>query len=254
MMKIRNMTAAVADAMAAVALFVGRGADDEGPLGQCRFERSVIVDSYRPLKAMLYEVLDLIREDWNTITQNELMLDELKMMLDACNRYHTMARKFHEAAVAHDCEMEDMFGMDFRPIEYLILICDWENEARAIYAYMERNSLLGVRLDDPFRGVAWRLRQFFNGVKDDEIREFVMNGVSLAGRPRWKGEKRQAVVMGQMLGKTCKEMNDSFQFLKKNGDPVKLAYKIHGPDMPMDQYEIYGIIKPLLDATTQKKG
>ena len=254
MMKIRNMTAAVADAMAAVALFVGRGADDEGPLGQCSFERSVIVDSYRPLKTMLYEVLDLIREDWNTITQNELMLDELKMMLESCNRYHAMARKFHEAAVAHDCEMEDLFGEDFRAIEYLILICDWENEARAIYAYMEKNCRLDVRLEDPFRDVAWRLRHFFNGVTDDDIREFVMNGVSLAARPRWIGDKNQAVVMGRMLGKTCKEMNDSFVFMKEDRTPIQLHYTQHGPRLDLNQYEIYGIIKPLADSGKDKKG
>ena len=46
MKTIRNMTAAVADAMAAVSLFVGRGADENEPLGGCRFERDIIRDSY----------------------------------------------------------------------------------------------------------------------------------------------------------------------------------------------------------------
>lgn len=252
MMRVRNMTAAVADAMAAVSLYVGRGTDGEEPVGGCQFERDVIRDSYQPLKDMLIELLDLIREQWNTIVQNDLMLDELKMMLEVLNRFHTLARQFNETAAAHDEEIEDLFGEDFRPIEYFILICKWEKEARAVYEYMEKNCRLGVRLDDPFRGVAFRLRHFFTGVTDEEIREFVMNGVSLAGKPRWIGDKNQAVVMGKMLGKSCKEMNDSFMFTKDDRTPILLHYTQHGPRLDLNQYEIYGIIKPLQDATSKK--
>ena len=254
MMKIRNMTAAVADAMAAVSLFVGHQEDDEEILGGCRFERDIIRDSYPTLKGMFYEVFDLIREDWNTIIGNDLLLDELKTMLEACNRFHSVASEFEEMAEAHDAEIEDLFGEDWRPIEYLILINYWEKEASAIYSYCRRNCGLVVRLDDPFRGIAFRLRRFFNGVTDDDIREFVMNGVSLAGRPRWIGDKNQAVIMGKMLGKSCKEMNDSFLFTRKNGTPEKLHYTQHGPRLEFDQYEIYGIIKLLQDATSKKNG
>ena len=254
MMKIRNMTAAVADAMAAVSLFVKREADDEETLGGCRFERDIIRDNYPTLKEMFYEVFDLIREDWNTIIGNDLLLNELKLMLEACNRFHTVAGEFEEMAEAHDGEIEDLFGEDWRPIEYLLLICYWEKEANAIYTYCRRNCGLGIRLDDPFRGIALRLRKFFNGVTDDDIREFVMNGVSLAGRPRWIGDKNQAVVMGKMLGKSCKEMNESFMFTRKDGTPEKLHYLQHGPRLEFDQYEIYGIIKLLQDATSKKNG
>lgn len=252
MKTIRNMTAAVADAMAAVSLFVGRGADENEPLGGCRFERDIIRDSYRPLKQNYFELLDNIREDWNTIVQNDLLLDELKVFLEACNRFHTVASEFEETAEAHDGEIEDLFGEDWRPIEYLILICSWEREANAIYKYCRRNCGLGIRLDDPFRGIALRLRRFFTGISDDDIREFVMNGVSLAGRPKWIGDKNQAVVMGMMLGKSCKEMNDSFVFTRTNGTPIPLNYSQHGPRLELDQYEIFGIIRPIQDVTSKK--
>ena len=253
MKTIRNMTAAVADAMAAVSLFVGRGADENEPLGGCRFERDIIRDSYRPLKQSYSELLDIIREDWNIIVQNDLMLDELKVFLEACNRFHTVASEFEETAEAHDGEIEDLFGEDWRPIEYLILICSWEREADAIYKYCRRNCGLGIRLDDPFRGIASRLRRFFTGATDDNIREFVMNGVSLASRPKWMSDKIQAVVMGKLLGKSCKEMNDSFMFCKKDGTIAQLNYAQNGPKLDMDQYEIYGIIRPLVDEITKKK-
>ncbi len=253
MMNIRNMTAAVADAMAAVSLFVKHGEDESTTLGGCRFERDIIHDSYGPLKDLYSEALDVIREDWNIIIQNDLMMEELKVFLEACNRFHTVSREFEELAEAHDAEIEDLFGEDWRPIEYLILICSWEKEADAIYMYCRRNCGLGIRLDDPYRGIALRLRRFFTGATDEDIREFVMNGVSLAGRPRWIGDKNQAVVMGMMLGKSCKEMNDSFRFTLTDGNPVKLHYKRHGPRLDLDQYEIYGIIKSLQDVTIQGK-
>lgn len=251
MLKVRNMTAAVADAMAAVSLFVGRGDDEEELLGGCRFERDVIRDSYRPLKESFRELLDLIREEWNIISQNDLMIEELKVFLEACDRFHAVSSKFEEMAEAHDGEIEDLFGEDWRPIEYLILICSWEKEADAIYTYCRKNCGLGIRLGDPYRGIALRLRRFFNGVTDDDIREFVMNGVSLAAHPRWIGDKAQAVVMGKTLGKSCKEMNDSFRFTLTDGSPAKLHYKRHGPRLELDQYEIYGIIRPLLDDTVK---
>lgn len=252
MKTIRNMTAAVADAMAAVSLFVGRGADENVTLGGCRFERDIIRDSYGPLKEQFCELLDLIRVDWNTIILNDMMMDELKVFLESCNRFHTVSSEFEEMAEAHDLEIEDLFGEDWRPIEYLILICNWEKEADAIYAYFRKNCGLGIRLDDPFRGIAMRLRRFFTGVTDDDIREFVMNGVSMASRPKWIGDKNQAVVMGMMLGKSCKEMNDSFRFTLLDGSPVKLHYKRHGPRLELNQYEIYGIIKPLQNLTSQE--
>ena len=253
MLKIRNMTAAVADAMAAVSLFVKHGADESTTLGGCRFERDIIHDSYGPLKDLFSEALDIIREDWNIIIQNDLMMEELKVFLEACNRFHTVSREFEEVAEAHDAEIEDLFGEDWRPIEYLILICNWEKEAGAIYTYARRNCGLGVRLDDPFRGIALRLRRFFTGATDDDIREFVMNGVSLASRPKWMSDKIQAVVMGKLLGKSCKEMNDSFMFCKKDGTIAQLNYAQNGPKLDMDQYEIYGIIRPLVDEITKKK-
>ena len=57
MMIIRNMTAAVADAMAAVSLYVQRGNDEEPPIGGCRFEARMLRESLTPLRNMLYEVL-----------------------------------------------------------------------------------------------------------------------------------------------------------------------------------------------------
>ena len=253
MMKIRNMTAAVADAMAAVSLYVQRGNDEEPPIGGCRFEARMLRESLTPLRNMLYEVLDCIREDWNLIIQNDMLFEELRRLLEACDRFHENAYAFDEAALGHGPLLDDLLGDAWLPRIYLVNMIEWEKEAEYVRSYVRKNCPVGVRLDDPFRGVAARLHKFFHGVSDNDIREFVMNGVSLAGKPKWIGDKCQAVIFGQMLGKTCKEMNDSFLFCRKSGEPLKLAYSHHKPDLEMNQYDIHGIIEPLRDATNKKK-
>ena len=251
--EIRDITAAVADAMAAVSLFVGYEADERDALGGCKFEADVIRDSYPLLRKRLYEVLDCIKEDWNTVIQNDLLCGEVKGLIEVCHTFHRKAFEFDEAMVVNPRLVEGLLGDAWMPRAYLVLMCEWEVEGTAIREYIQNNYGVGVRLDDPFRGIALRLRNFFTGVTDKDIEEFVMNGVSLAGKPRWMSNKRQAVVMGKLLGKSCKEMNDSFLFCKKDGTPMPLNYTQNGSKLDMDQYDIYGIIKPLIDVTTKKK-
>lgn len=251
--EIRNMTAAVADAMAAVSLFVGYEEDERDALGGCKYEADVIRDSIIPLKERLYEVLDCIREDWNAIIQNDLLCNDVKTLLEVCSGFHKKAFEFDEATVLYPRVVEGLLGDAWLPRAYLVLMYEWEDEASAIREYVMKNCGLGTPLDNPFRGIASRLRHFFTGVTDEEFEKFVMNGVSLAVKPRWMSDKRQAVVMGKLLGKSCKDMNDSFLFCKKDGTPVLLNYTQNGPKLEMDQYEIYGVIKPLIGVTDRKR-
>lgn len=248
--KLRNKTAAVADAMATVSLFLEGQADSFTTVCGCKFEVDVIKDNFTPLSKLLDEALDCIREDWNTIIPNDMLLDEVRKAIDACSSLQKNVIIFDDTAVAHSDDFEDLFGDDWLSRAYLDLISGWMDETEAIRSYIDRNCAVGLRLDDPFRNVAYRLRHFFTGVTDDDIREFVMNGVSLAHRAKWIGDKNQAVVMGKMLRRSCKEMNESFLFAKDDGTPILLNYTQHGPRLDLDQYEIYGLIRMLLDATS----
>ena len=252
--KVRNITAAVADAMAAVSRFVQCGTDERDMLGGCRFEADVIKDNYTPLREALTEILECIRVDWNEIISNDMLVDEVKTMLEACSSFHQTVSEFDETAIAHSREIECLLGDAWMPREYLVMILEWEDDAEAIRMYITKNYSFGLRLDDPFAGVAFRLRKFFTGVSDKEIEDFVMNGVSLKGKPRWMQNKRQAVVMGMMLDKTCLEMNQSFLFTKQDGTPIKLKYSSNMPDLDKTQYEIYPILKTLQDEKNKRKG
>ncbi len=248
------MTAAVADAMAAVSLFVGYEEDERDALGGCKYEADVIRDSYTLLKERLYEVLDCIREDWNAIRENDLLCNEVKGLLEVCSGFHKKAFEFDEATVMSPRLVEGLLGDAWLPRAYLVLMCEWEDESSAIREHIERSAAVGPQLVDVFCGSTSRLRKFFLGVTDDELRDYVMNGVSLKNRPFWKEEKRQAVVMGMMLGKTCAEMNESFRFTKNDGNLTRLKYSSHGPELEMNQYEIFSILKPIMDEKNKNNG
>ena len=252
--EIRDITAAVADAMAAVSLFVGYEADERDALGGCKFEADVIRDSYPLLRKRLYEVLDCIKEDWNTVIQNDLLCGEVKGLIEVCRTFHRKAFEFDEAMVVNPRLVEGLLGDAWMPRAYLVLMCEWEVEASAIREHFERKDTVEPRLDDACCGITSKLRRFFLGVTDDEFRAFVMNGVSLKNRPIWKEKKREAVVMGRMLGKTCAEMNESFRFLKNDGEPTRLKYSSHGTELDMHQYEIYPVLKPVMDEKSKRKG
>ena len=85
MTKLRNKTAAVADAMATVSLFLEGQADSFTTVCGCKFEVDVIKDNFTPLSKLLDEALDCIREDWNTIIPNDMLLDEVRKAIDACS-------------------------------------------------------------------------------------------------------------------------------------------------------------------------
>ena len=251
--KLRNKIAAVADAMATVSLFLEGQADSFTTVCGCKFEVDVIKDNFTPLSKLLDEALDCIREDWNTIIPNDMLLDEVRKAIDACSSLQKSVIIFDDTAVAHSDDFEDLFGDDWLSRAYLDLISDWMDETEAIRGYIRKHCWVDTLLDDPFRGIAVKMKKFFTGVTDKDIERFVMNGVSLKGQPKWMADRRQAVILGNMLGKSCKEMNDSFLFTKLNGEPIKLNYTSDRPTLDLGAYEIHSIISELLNEIAKSK-
>ena len=75
-----------------------------------------------------------------------------------------------------------------------------------------------------------------------------MKVVSLKLRHLCTADNRQAIVMGKMLGKSCREMNASFRFETLEGKPTLLSYSGHGPVLDFSQYDIHDIIREMQEA------
>lgn len=243
--RTEKLAAAVAEAMATVSSFIETGEDDIEAAGRCRFEAGVLKDSEKQLSLLLADCLTAVREEWNTIVQNDMLKDEVNVLTDSVRSFHSAAYAFDEAVCMHGIEADAVLGDSWLARRYLAMAADWEKEAAAVIDFTDFRRKHETELDGPFYGLARRLHKFFVGVQDDELKALVLNGVSLATRPRWLQDRRQAVVMGRTLGISCRDMNRSFLFLNRQGEPSPLNYSSDGPTLDYSCYEIYSIIRHL---------
>ena len=244
----KRLIGAIGETMAAVSRFLEDSDDEERLNPVCKAKCDLLRNSEEKLKKLLMESLWAVKHQWNEIAGNQMLLEDLKAYIVCCRDFTKQAWEFDDLVQRHWYEADSLFGRNDIGRRYLQDMLIWEDEAKAIIDYIDKKPRVGVRLDDVFEKSVLKLRPYFENVTGAALQNFVMNGVSLAGRPEWKLDKRQAIVLGKMLGKSCKEMNDSFRFTNLDGKFIKLNYTSHGPVLEYDQYEIYPILKEMLDA------
>ena len=245
----KRLVGVIAEAMVATGRFLGEPDENERLNPVCKSKCDFLYNNEGKLKKLLHDSLWAVKHHWNEISENEMLLADLKEYVSSCREYMKIVWGFDDLVHKRWWAAEQMFGTSEIGRHYLIDILKWEDEAKRILEYVD-NLKSGVdRLVNVFETAADRLRSFFEHVTATALQEFVMNGVSLKGRPRWKQDKSQAVVMGKMLGKSCKEMNESFRFQTHGGKPTRLNYTSHRPVLEYNQYEIYPIIREMLKGT-----
>ncbi len=244
----KRLIGAIGDTMAAVSRFLEDSEDNERENPVCKVKCDYLRANEEQLKKLLRDSLWAVKHQWNEIAGNPMLLEDLKAYIGCCRDFLKQTWEFDDLVQRHWFEADALFGRNDIGRRYLQDMLVWEDEAKAIIGFIESKPRVGVRLDDVFDKAALKLRPYFEDVTGAALQNFVMNGVSLAGRPRWKLDKRQAIVMGKMLGKSCKEMNDSFRFINQDDKYIKLNYTSHGPVLEYDQYAIYPILKEMLDA------
>lgn len=240
--KIREVTAAVADAMATVTSLIGTADTDIERVGECRYEAGVLKGKELELRKLLSDSLDAVRQEWNQIVQNDMLLDEVTAYVETVQQFHGTAWEFDEFVCQHGIDTDEILGDSWLARRYLSMTAEWEKNAEAVIDFIGSRRKRIIQMDDPFTGLARRLHKFFVGVHDDELKALVTDGVSLASRPKWLQDRRQAVVFGKTLGISCRDMNRSFLFLGLNGTPRPLNYSSDGPTLDYNCYEIYTLI------------
>lgn len=217
---------------------------DLGCTQKCR----LLYENEDRLRKLLTESLWTVKRKWNDIAVNPILMEDLKVYLTCCREFKQPAFEFDARVRRFSRRADSLFGTTDIGRWYLSDIVGWEKEAKAIIELVDGPRMFDERLVDVFKIAIRRLKPFFENVTARDLGRFVMNGVSLKNRPLWISDKRQAIVMGKMLGKTCKEMNASFRFETLEGKPTQLSYSGHGPVLEFSQYEIYDIIREMLEA------
>ena len=252
-LETKRLAGVIGDAMAAVSPFL----EDEDVIENldpvCKAKCDFLRDSESRFGKLLMDSLWAVKHEWNEIAGNEMLLEDVKAYVGCCREFQKVAWEFDELVHEHWYAAEVMFGRSDIGRLYLSAITGWEIEAKAILDYLDRQQTVDSRLDDVFGKAAEQLWPFMGNVTASALQNFVMNGVSLKGKPKWKADKSQAVVMGRMLGKSCREMNESFRFLTQEGKPTKLNYTSHQPVLEYDQYSIYPIILEMMEGAGMKK-
>ena len=252
-LETKRLIGVIGEAMATVSRFLEIHEGEGSPEPGCRTRCDLLNEDVEKLDKLLKDSLWEVKHQWNEIAGNEMLMEDLKAYVSCCREFMKTTWEFDDLVHVHWREAEALFGRSDIGRRYLKAILGWEDEAKAIIDYTDRLQPVGVRLDDVFGKAAERLWPYMGRVTAPALEDFVMNGVSLANKPEWKQEKRQAVIMGKMLGKSCKEMNDSFRFMGLDGKPTKLNYTSNAPKLDYDQYGIYLIIKDMLDGIERKK-
>ena len=244
----KRLAGVIVEAMATASRFLESDErPDEADL-DCMFKRKMLYECERRFRTVLMDSLWAVKRRWNEIIGNKMLLEDLQAYLNSCRDFSRAAWEFDALVHRRSRRASDLFGTSEIGRWYLSDIIGWETEAKSILDYQEKNMAVGARLDDVFANAARRLAAFCGHVSARSLKGFVMNGVSLKDRPIWSADKRQAIVMGKMLGKSCREMNESFTFTTQDGNPTKLSYSGHGPVLEFNQYEIYNIMSPLVEA------
>ncbi|MBO6078378.1 MAG: hypothetical protein J6P66_06470 [Bacteroidaceae bacterium] len=250
--EIDVLTSAVGDAMAEVTAAIGRDGLESEDTGELRHLVEFIIGKTGELKELLAGTLDGILAGWNEIAGNEMLRGKVREYLELGMEFTEKADAF-DVAVA-DCryDLSAIVGESWFGRELLTVMCDWQKSVEPLMEAMECGERFEPRLADPFETAVRKLRPFFNGVGAEGLRALVTDGVSLAARPVWKADRRQAVVMGDMLGLSCRVMNQSFVFTGRSGQERPLKYSSDRPDLDYSCYEIYPILKELQDGMRQR--
>ena len=232
----------VGNAMVDVTDFLYGSPSETTALDNCKFAVDMLEEQVVKVKDMMNSSLDYIEEKWADIMRSEPWEHEVLSFCEDCKRFYDKVVAFEESVCVNDDLGATILNDCWIARKYYILMTHWITRAEFIMNFadanfQDRQSNLG-----PFFGLAKMFRPFFTGVTDEELRDFVLNGIPIASRPIWRGERCEGTLMGQELGLECADMNHSFSFLNEKRMPRPLKYS---SDPVSNDRRYYRISRPL---------
>ncbi len=243
----------IAMAMASVVSYLEGHPDDSTRRDRCRFAVGTIEDGQTALFDSLYASLHEIWQDWNQIVRSDVWKHAILDFFKRCRKFYSSVGNFDDSIVMNGDEASKIFSDCWIGRSYFMRIQRWMDSAAyamrlAEEDFVEPDSDLGA-----FAGMAKRFRPFFAGGSDEDLRDFVVNGIAIPSRPRWRGSRCEGTLMGMELGLECADMNQSFRFLNDAGKPRPLKYSSDIVSMDRKYYKISGVLDILKKAVEEAK-
>ena len=243
--EIETLTSAVAGAMAEVSSILEKDEIESDDAGNLRHLVEFIIERKPTIHSLFYISLDSVFQYWNYIIQNDMLQGKVREYMKLGMEFLDKTDKFDISVADTRYDMAALVGESWFARELLQVMSDWEKNARPVLEFLQHNGGFEPRLADPFETAVRKLRPYFTGVGAEGLRALVMNGVSLANRQKWMQDRRQAVVMAETLGISCRTMNLSFIFTNRSGEERPLKFSSDRPDLDYRSYDIFPILKEL---------
>lgn len=239
---------AIADAMVSMMSFITHESAAGIPGWRFQNDLDIIEEKYLGLQRQLNQTTRFIRMRWNSILQNDMLIDEAAEFFRQAVRFKKLASELDECIVQNEAKAFELMHGSWIAREYLVLMLEWHERNANLH-----NALLGLSMEmeqkqDPFYGIARKFRPYFVGVTDEQIKELVLNRRPLSDRPIWLGDRCEGTLMGQELGLEYADMNHSFLFRNRQGRPRDLKYSSDALNNDRRYYKISEVLDCVKEA------
>ena len=207
-----------------------------------KFAVDLLEHNYSKGAEMLDMSLDYIESQWKEIIQSEAMEYEVYRFCSSCRALYEKIDRLDDSVCRNDALGAAVLDDCWLARRYLVSMMHWISRAAFVLEYADENFRDRRGELGAFYGAAKACRPFFAGVSDEDLRDLVMDGKPLAGRPVWRGTRCEGTLMGQELGLSCADMNHSFLFLNEKKMPRPLKYSSDTVNNDRMFYKIAGAL------------
>ena len=201
-----------------------------------------LMERYPKIVAALEECSGLFSSEWNDIKENDAKLHIVSLFTQAYGAFRSFVVWLDDLFYEHPARAYELFGHDRISESLIIVLHRFDKEFSYYYDYVdgrwddeddleEEDSIL-------YPGLSQALEGHMFGLSDIALDILIKHQPTVL-KGTWFGPKNEATYFGKHFGLSCREMNDAFTFLGKNGKEVKLNYNWNDDDKVDSHSPIY---------------
>lgn len=192
-----------------------------------------LMERYPRVVSALEDCTCLFSSEWNSIKENDAMLHIVALFAEVYSTFRSFVVYLDDLSYKYPARAEDVFGQENVSASFMIILHRFDREFCYYYDYVD-----GMWDEDSsddedgailYPGLSKALEGHMFGLSDVSL-DILIKHQPVALKGTWFGPKNEATFFGKYFGLSCKEMNDAFIFLGKDGNEVKLNYNWNDDD------------------------
>lgn len=190
-------------------------------------------ERYPKIVSALEECSGLFSSEWNSIKENDAKLHIVALFTQAYGAFRSFVVWLDDLFYAHPARATELFGNENLPASFMVFLYRFDKEFCYYYDYVdglwddneenEEEDIISCS------GLSKALEGHMFGLSDIAL-DLLIKHQPIALKGTWFGPKNEATYFGKHFGLSCKEMNEAFIFLGKDGKEVKLNYNWNDDD------------------------